>query len=85
MLADVYFQKVKRASSDIECEEGGTSSGKLWSLKKNLFPKSRGTATAMFNLKGNLVTDSEVIKDMALEANEESLKNRPIKEGLEDV
>ena len=85
MLADEYFDKVKSASSEIDCEEGGMSSGKLWSLKKNLFPKSRDPPTAMINSEGNLETDGEVIKEMAIEAYEERLKNRPIKQGLEDV
>ena len=33
-LADEFFEKVKDASEDIDCEEGGTKSEKLWNLKK---------------------------------------------------
>ena len=39
----------------------------------------------MKNKDGNLVTNVEQIKDMAVEAYEERLRNRPIKEGLEDM
>ena len=84
-LAEEYYEKVMNASSEIDCEEGGMSSGKLWSLKKTLFPRCRDPPTAMINTEGNLVTNEEEIKEMALKAYEERLKNRPIKEGLEDV
>ena len=52
------MQEVK----DINCEEGGTHSGKLWKLKKILCPKLRDPPTAMKDKHGNLVTAPDLIK-----------------------
>ena len=42
--------------------------------EKELVHKKERPPSDMINSEGNLVTDSEVIKDMALESNEEILK-----------
>ena len=84
-LADEYFDKIKDATEDIDCEEGGTKSDKLWNLKKQMFPRSRDPPTAMKDEEGNLVTDSEKIKEMAAKTYEHRLRNREMKEGLENV
>jgi hypothetical protein len=39
----------------------------------------------MVNNQGKLVTDQDAIKEMAKEAYSERLRNRPIREGLEDI
>ena len=50
-LAEKYakdnFDKIKEKTGDIDCEDGGLNSGKLWNLKKEIFPKSREPPTAM--------------------------------------
>ena len=50
-LADKYakenYDKIKEKVGDIDCEVGGLSSGGLWNLKKDIFPKSREPPTAM--------------------------------------
>ena len=84
-LADEFFEKVKDASEDIDCEEGGTKSEKLWNLKKQMFPRSRDPPTAMKDSDGNLVTNPEKIKEMAVKAYEDRLRNRTMKEGLEGI
>ena len=84
-LAEEYFLKVKKATEDIDSSEGGNISGELWKLKKKLCPSSRDPPTAMMDGEGNLVTNVEKIKEMAVEAYKERLGSRPIKEGLEDV
>ena len=84
-LAKEYFEKVVKASEELDCEEGGKSSGKLWSLKKQMCPRIRDPPTAMKGEDGKLVTDVEKIKEMAVKAYEERLRNRPIKEGMEDM
>ena len=84
-LADTYFEKISDATSDISCDEEGMSSGKLWNLKKQLFPRSRDPPTAMLDTSENLVTNVENIKKLAVEAYKERLRSRPMKEGMEDV
>ena len=40
-LAEEYFNKVKLASKDVDCAEGGNISSEIWKLKKELCPRSR--------------------------------------------
>ena len=47
-------------------------------------PKSCDPPTAMVDKEGNLVTNQEDIKELAKKAYQERLRNRPIKQGLED-
>ena len=84
-LAEEYFNKIKVASNDIDCAEGGNISSEIWKLKKQLCPRNRDPPTAMMNEEGNLETNIEVIKDMAVEAYKYRLRNRPIKKGLEEM
>ena len=84
-LATEYFEKVVTASEELDCDEGGKSSGKLWNLRKKLCPRSRDPPTAMKAADGSLVTNVEKIKDMAITAYEKRLRNRPMKEGLEEL
>ena len=81
-LVSEYFDKVVKASEDIDCDEGGKNSGKLWNIRKQLCPRSRDPPTAMKAADGSLVTNVEQIKDMAINAYKERLQNRPIKEAL---
>ena len=84
-LADEYFDKIKVATKGVECVEGGHIASEVWKLKKQLCPRSRDPPTAMMDEDGHLVTDVEAIKDMAIKAFKHRLRNRPIKEGLEDM
>ena len=74
------YEKIKEEIEGIKCEEGGFNSGKLWKLKKKLFPQSRDPPTAMLDQDGNLVTDSSQIQNIALETYRNRLKNRNMKE-----
>ena len=56
-LATEYFDKVQEAARNLDCDEGGMSSGKLWALRKQLCPRTREPPTAMVDSEGNLVTD----------------------------
>ena len=40
---------IEKELEGIDCEEGGTHSGRLWKLRKKLFPKSREPPTAMLD------------------------------------
>ena len=67
-LAEDYFNKVKEASTNIDCMDGGKMSTELWKLKKQICPQSRETPTAMLDDDENLVTNEENIKEMAINA-----------------
>ena len=85
ILADKYFKKIEDATKDIECDEGGFSSQKLWALKKQMYPQQREPPTAMVDKQGNLETNESKLKKMAVEAFKERLANRPMKDELEDI
>ena len=84
-LANKYFENLQKASQEITCAEGGNIQKEIWKLKKHMCPRSRDPPTAMVDNAGSLVTDQNKIKDMAQEAYKERLRNRPIKEGLENI
>ena len=84
-LAEEFFNKVKKASKGIDCTDGDSSAVDLWKLKKQMCPQSRDPPTAMLNDEGDLVTNEDMIKDMAVKAYKERLRNRPMKEGLEHI
>ena len=84
-LSEEFFNKVKTASKDVDCAEGGNITAEIWKLKKQLCPQSRDPPTAMMDEDGNLVTNVETIKDMAAKAYKHRLRNRPIKKGMEDM
>ena len=62
------------------------SSGRLWNLKKEMFPKSREPPTAMKDpITGNLLTTSDKINDAAVNVYTDRLRNRPMKEHLKHI
>ena len=65
-LAEEYFDKIKLASKDIDCAQGGNVSSEIWKLKKQICPRSRDLPTAMMDDNGNLVINTEAIKEMAV-------------------
>ena len=84
-LATEYLLKIESAADDAESMENGLTSKKLWDLKKKLCPQSRDPPTAMLDDKGNLVKNEERIQELAINAFEKRLENKPIKEGMEDI
>jgi hypothetical protein len=81
-LADDYFKKIKEAAEHVESDDGGSSSNKLWELKKQLCPRSRDPPTAMLDPEGNLVKAEESIKELAVKAYTKRLENRQINDDL---
>ena len=66
--AEEYFDKIKEKTAGIDCEEGGMNSGRLWSLKKEIFPKNRDPPTAMLDpISGNLLTTNEKVEEAAVD------------------
>ena len=81
--AEEYFDKIKKRTEGTDCEDVGISSGKLWNLKKELFPKCRDPPTAMKDPQsGNLLTTDEKIHKAALNVYTKRLDNRPMKDDL---
>ena len=79
-------KKIDEEAGKYNCEDGGFHSGKLWNLKKHLFPKHRDPPTAMVDDSGNLVTSKEEINELALKKlGVERLKNKPMKKELEEM
>ena len=89
-LAEKYakenYDKIKEKTGDFDCDVGGMSSGRLWNLKKEMFPKSREPPTAMKDpITGNLLTTSDKINDAAVNVYTDRLRNRPMKEHLKHI
>ena len=61
------------------------NAGKLWQLKKKLNPRGRDPPTAMLDHKGNLVTSTAGIANLATEHFKKVLENRAIKKDLKHM
>ena len=84
--AKEYFKKIKEKTDGIDSEEGSLNTGNLWSLKKEVFPKSREPPTAMVDpVTGNLLTSEEKIEEAAINVYKERLANRPMKDDLNHI
>ena len=79
------YEKIKEELEGINCEEGGINSGKLWKLRKKLFPRSRDPPTAMMDSDGNLVTSEDRIQELDLETYKKRLENKTMKENLSHI
>ena len=81
------YIKIKEELKDIECEDGGMNagSGRLWQLKKKLNPRGRDPPTAMLDNKGNLMTSTAGIANLATENFKKVLENREIKRDLKHM
>ena len=80
------YKTIEEETGKFNCDEGGFNSGKLWNLKKHMFPKHRDPPTAMVDDDGNLLTSSEEINELAVKKLAiERLRNRPMKESLEEM
>ena len=84
--AKEYFEKIKKQTENIDCEDSAINYGKLWNLKKDLFPNSRDPPTAMVDpTTGNLLTSEDKIKDAAVDVFSKRLETKPIREDLKHV
>ena len=85
ICAEENRRKILDEISGIECDEGGTHSGKLWKLRKKLFPNSRDPPTAMLDSEGNLVTCEKKVEELALDEYRKRLQNRDMKDNLQKM
>ena len=81
-----YYEKINRNTGNIDPEDLGVNPGKLWNLKRQMFPKCRDPLTAMKDpISGNLLTTNDKINDAAVDVFSERLKNRPMKHTLQQI
>ena len=85
-LAERYsekmFKQIKDELEDIESEDGGFNSGKLWKLKKKLSPNNADPPTAMKDPKGNLLTTDTEVKNEAVKHYLRVFKDKPMENKL---
>jgi hypothetical protein len=72
-------------TKNINCEDGGINSNKLWQLKKKLCPKLPDPPTAMINKDGHLVTSNIEIKELALDTFEKRLERNERKPEFKNI
>ena len=83
--AEDNIKIIEEEIKGISCEQGGINSGKLWGLKKKLFPKASEPPTAMLDSEDNLLTNKKAINEEAVKVYKKRLENRKMKEGFEDL
>ena len=76
MCAESNYRKIKEEIDNINCDEGGVSSGHLWKLKKKLSPKCRDPPTAMMDTQGNPLTSPDAIMSLARITYSKRLENK---------
>ena len=81
------YRTIKTEAGNIDCaEEGGFHTGRLWELKKKLWPRAKDPPTAMLDNEDNLVTSDECIQELSLQKLAvERLREREIKDELKDM
>ena len=85
LCAKANKAKIEEELNGIKCDEGGIHSGKLWKLRKKLFPNSRDPPTAMFDKDENLVTSEAEIEKLAIETYVKRLSNREMRPNLQSI
>ena len=85
LCAEDNYRMIKDEINGMKHDEGGVHPGKLWMLKKKLFPKSRDPPTAMLDESGNLVTSLDAIERLTVATYTKRLQNRPILSDLHDL
>ena len=81
-MSKKIFNEVKGLE---DAEDGGFNAGKLWQLKKKLYPKVNEPPTAMVTTEGELITSEKDIKDEAVKHFKNVYRHRQIKPGLEQI
>ena len=82
VMSNKIFGEVKGLE---DAEDGGFNAGRLWKLKKKLYPKVSEPPTAMVNSEGNIITSERDITDEAINHYKKVFSKRIIKPGLEQI
>ena len=88
-IADSYQKEIIETIRDLGGDDtsiGGSGRKKLWNLLKRKYPKVQSTfPVGKKNRKGMLITNHMGLKNLYLKTYKERLRNRPIKEGFEEI
>ena len=79
-------KKVIDNFKEMEGQHGNVSHQGIWKNKKKLFPKIKPTlAVGKKNLKGQLITNPDELKELYLETFKDRLRQRPAQPGYENL
>ena len=56
LCAEDNVRRIKKEIDDLTCDDSGVHPGKLWKMRKKLFPSFREPPAAMKDADGNLIT-----------------------------
>ena len=85
LTADKNAELIDEHVKNINCEEGGFSLPKMYSLKRKLFPKAGDTPAAMKDLEGNMVCNKQSLIKLYQAVYEERLSYKEIKPEWKDI
>ena len=83
--AENNYKTVQEEIKDIEEDEAGFNSAKLWKLKKKLSPETKDAPVMMCDSSGNKLTSSGDLKEHILNHYKKVLSNRPINKKHEEL
>ena len=84
-IADKNADFVKDILDNIEDEEGRVNQTGFWKIKQRLLPNNLDPPMAKKDSNGNLITGPSALKQLYLDTYQERLRQREMKEGLQDV
>ena len=79
------FKKMKDELYKLKPKDGQIDSKLLWKLKKKLCPRTVDTPVAMNDKEGNIITADKALKNLALEAYKQRLKENTIEPHLKEL
>ena len=78
-------RKVIENFKNFDGSEGNLNHQGVWKMKRKFFPKIKPTLpVGKKNLKGQIITNPEELKDLYLDTFQFRLRHRPVKPGFED-
>lgn len=83
-IAEETFKKILDETKGMDSESGGFNVGHMWNLKSKRIPKNSDVPTAMRDSSGKLITIQKDIQTETMNYYTKVLRNRDIKEGLEN-
>ena len=86
MCEDKNRQKVMKNFGEMNGTDGGLNHQGVWKNKRKLFPKIKpNLPVGKNNLKKQLITNSEELKDLYLDTFKYRLRHRPAQPGFEHI
>ena len=78
LCAEDNVKSIENEIKEFTCDDSGIHPGKLWRLRKKLFPKFREPPVAMKDETGKTVTSLEEIERLSILTYQDRLRNRPM-------